>query len=511
MRRRQRETSGAAGTIGLLLLAAGLGAPGCSLNTSGVGDDDARVDTGDADVPPEDVVPDGEDDGPFDGPQCRRDAECGDLSCEDGWLRCVENRCTPMAPGECPQDDVPCTQNRCPGGPNACLTQVDSNRCSPGYSCDPDLGCVTDTRCTSDAACDDGIVCTIDRCAPDGEHCIHDPPDADGDTVGANLECDADGRNCQCRGGDCDDGDPTVSPNLPELCANGRDDDCDDGVDYADRDSSCTALPPHDSCATAVPLVVADGITEIPDDSTGVASRALTSWCVPGAAFDGPAVYYSLELTAQSQVVIDTIDCGFDTVISLFQGCDGAELICNDDRKPDPTAGSRFEHRRLEPGSYIVRVAGRVPDQAGPFTLHYTVRPAGGEASCDDPIEATDGGMFVGWLSDPGELLEHADRGSCVDAGTGTGDQERFVIRPAVPTDLLVDSAGTEFEHSIYLRGGDCTAFLADDACVEGSAGTGNQLFWPGWAGPAYVTVDWIPPAFVGGNPDRPYHLLILL
>ena len=57
--------------------------------------------------------------------------------------------------------------------------------------------------------------------------------DADGDGYGTVLE-----RSCDptlaARGGDCADGDASVSPAALEAC-NGRDDDCDGRVDEADR------------------------------------------------------------------------------------------------------------------------------------------------------------------------------------------------------------------------------------------------------------------------------------
>ncbi len=519
MRRRQRETSGVEGVRTVLLLVASLGTAGCSLDTSGLGDPDARTDTTDVDVPPVDVDADGEDDTPLDGPECQRDFDCGDLTCADGWLRCVDNRCVPMDPWECPQDLVLCTRNSCPGGSNACDSRPIAGRCTLGYVCNQDFGCTTTTSsCSSDGECGDGIACTVDRCVPgdaDGM-CIHDPEDADGDTVGGNYGwLESEGR-FECPGGDCDDTNPEISPDHPEICGNGIDDDCDTLADYADRDSTCTTLPPHDSCETAVPLVVDDRVPEVRDDlATEIESRPLDSWCVDGSRFEGRAAYFRLDLSGREgplRVVFDTKDCGFDTVLSLFQGCGGGapELICNDDRNGEPTSGSRFEHRRLDPGLYIVRVAGRWPDQAGAYTLRFSVEPAGGEASCGNPIDASDGGTFIGWLSDPGEIGEHTDRGSCVNDLTGAGDQERFVIRPPVPIDLFINSAGTQFPHALYLRGGDCTAFLSDDACVQGAAGAGEVLFLADWAGTAYITLDWVPPLTSSGNPDRPYQLLIL-
>jgi hypothetical protein len=42
---------------------------------------------------------------------------------------------------------------------------------------------------------------------------------------------DCDGHRAPPEGGDCDDLDPAISPSAKEICANGRDDDCDGGTD----------------------------------------------------------------------------------------------------------------------------------------------------------------------------------------------------------------------------------------------------------------------------------------
>ncbi|MBN1772158.1 MAG: putative metal-binding motif-containing protein [Deltaproteobacteria bacterium] len=516
MRRRQPETSGGRRTRAVLLLAAWLAAPACSLRTSGV-DDDVGTDATDVDVPPVDVVDDDGDDGPGpDGSECSSDDDCGDPTCAREWRHCLDGRCVPMGPWECPQDLVLCTSNVCTGGDSACI-ELRPPRCSPTYTCHEDFGCVNERSCSSDGECGDGIDCTIDSCAPGGLYCIHNPPDADADTVGGNFECNAEGRDCACPGGDCDDTDPTVSPDLPEVCRNGRDDDCDTLPDYTDTESACADLGDHDTCETAVPLIVDARFPLLTDELTEeLAVRELNSWCILGSSFDGRAAYFQLDLTGRpglSRVLFDTKDCGFDTVLSLFQGCGAGapELICNDNRHHDATVGSRFEHRRLEPGLYVVRVAGRWPDQFGTFELHFSVQDTGGEAGCGSPIEATDGGTFIGRLSDPGEALEGPDAGSCIRS-TSLGDQERFVVRPDGVVDLVADATGTPFDHAVYVRSGSCSGTPGtDNGCASGTSGAPAVLILPEWAGTAYLTLDWEPPMLTSGNPGQPYTLLILL
>jgi hypothetical protein len=83
-------------------------------------------------------------------------------------------------------------------------------------------------------ACSDGDVCTIDSCVEATSTCEHKLRDADLDGTPDN-HCIANG--------DCNDDDPKIGPQVPEVCQNNRDDNCDGMVDEA----ACAA-PKHDGC-----------------------------------------------------------------------------------------------------------------------------------------------------------------------------------------------------------------------------------------------------------------------
>jgi len=61
--------------------------------------------------------------------------------------------------------------------------------------------------------------------------------DSDGDTYGVTGQtrclCSPDGSYSASQGGDCEDGDGAIYPGAVEVCANGKDDDCDDETDEA--------------------------------------------------------------------------------------------------------------------------------------------------------------------------------------------------------------------------------------------------------------------------------------
>lgn len=94
-------------------------------------------------------------------------------------------------------------------------------RCDDGVLCNGAELCAAGGACLPGApeTCDDGEVCTADRCDVASDTCLHERDDRDDDGDGVTT-CD----------GDCDDGDPTVSPRAPEIC-DMRDDDCDGASD----------------------------------------------------------------------------------------------------------------------------------------------------------------------------------------------------------------------------------------------------------------------------------------
>lgn len=139
-------------------------------------------------------------------------------------------------------DTIACTIDACDKSLARCRHVPDDASCQNGVHCDGvercdgKLGC----RLGVPVACSDGDVCTIDNCIEASASCEHVLRDADGDGA-------PDG-HCIAKG-DCNDDDPTIGPNVPEVCQNNRDDDCDNTVDEAD----CSA-PKHDGCLD--PLVI---------------------------------------------------------------------------------------------------------------------------------------------------------------------------------------------------------------------------------------------------------------
>jgi hypothetical protein len=138
------------------------------------------------------------------------------------------------------------------------------------------------------------------RCVPFGRGCTSCVPGCDVDGDGFCFGTRTDGQPA----GDCNDNDPTVSPERVEICGNNVDDDCDDKVD--EICTTCTGemdCPSQQRCtaglcaACPVPCSAAScrfgAMAGVPD--SGVAGHCVTqgngcSVCTPTCDGDGDGV-----------------------------------------------------------------------------------------------------------------------------------------------------------------------------------------------------------------------------
>jgi hypothetical protein len=238
----------------------------------------------------------------------------------------------------CTDDGNECTLDECDGA-GACA--------HPGTS--------AGTPCT-----DDGEICTLDEC--DGAGICGHPPAASG------LACPDDGNACtldECDGAGacghppasggtpCDDGLACTGTGAPGI----DDDQCDGaGGCVGEFDPNCS-----DNCVDAAEAL--EGTN--PGNNTGFGTSQQVS-CAFNSTNDAWFVHTA---NCTGTLRFTTIGSSFDTVLTLFDDCGGAELACDDDGGPGLTSATDLAVTAGE--DYFIRIAGFNGAQ-GPISLNIT-------------------------------------------------------------------------------------------------------------------------------------------
>jgi hypothetical protein len=240
--------------------------------------------------------------------------------------------------GQC-DDGVACSFDACDPDRHRCRHTPDDSRCDDGVYCNGREVCVVALGCRGGAVvtCEDGDACSIDRCVEASRACTHALRDADGDGD-PDAHCSA--------GHDCDDRDPTVSSARAEVCANGKDDDCDGAID---EDPCVTSSA--DTCATAR-VVTAPGTYALP---TAGARKDYAASCGVSLASAARDVVLQIVVPpgpARDLDVWATTTAG-EVSVALQRTCGDStsEVACG------PGAStSRSRGRSLAPGTYTAIV-----------------------------------------------------------------------------------------------------------------------------------------------------------
>lgn len=194
--------------------------------------------------------------------------------------------------------------------------------------------------------------------------------DLDGDGAGAGAVL---AQSCLPPGGglvpaaagvDCRPFDAEVLPGLPEDCTDGRDQDCDGDVDCLDAD--CAA---HATCVgPCVQKLWAPG--SIPAQTGGSTLVAGTD-AFQGSCNNNNGNDFALWFVppVSGQLSFNLSGTSWDTILFALDGCEGAELACNDD---EPVRNLLWSTVSLDvtAGEPIVLVVdGYAPSELGAFHI----------------------------------------------------------------------------------------------------------------------------------------------
>lgn len=330
--------------------------------------DDAPAPADDAAVTDAPAADTSEGDAPVSDVACATNQDCDDGVYCNGAERCAGGLC---APGVDPCDDrYSCTRDVCDEAGRRC-TRVpddsmcgDTNACNGVERCDPTSpGALPGTGCQpvredSLVDCDDRNTCTLDAC-DERLGCVHSPRDLDGDGYVA-ASCTLDGTPSGPPGNDCNDSDARVFPGSPEVCDDGRDNNCNNLTDYAD---TAACQPTNDACARAqvINAPTSGTVTAVGSTSGLTATTALSC----GSSSGRPTALYRFTLTAPQDIALTDDDAVSGTTlgaIALLTSCaPAAELRCARGATGSPATPPSLQLRSLPAGTYFVAVQTSTP------------------------------------------------------------------------------------------------------------------------------------------------------
>ena len=246
-----------------------------------------------------------------------------------------------------------------------------------------------------------------------------------------------------------------------------------------DPDGNCHPPPPppiNDECAGALPITYGEmiGYTE-----EGTLSAAPS--CAGGETTD---VWYVFSAETTDTVTFSTCSyANFDTSLSIFDGCGGTRLACNDD---DLSCGleSTVTLEVTAGNDYYLRVSG-YGGQFGSFVLSAQSATSGGEACGGDLLPASSAGFETGldgvattglWhrtnacrTQDPDHPSDYAlyfgDDGTC-DYATGQAEQGYATA----PVDLTAAEGTVRLSYETILQWTGGGELVSLDASTDAGA-----------------------------------------
>lgn len=353
-------------------------------------------------------------------------------------------------------DGIACTFDTCDLTLGRCHNAPDDSQCQDGVYCngmeicEPKHGCVPGVPVT----CGDTDECMIGTCVEASQSCKYVVRDADGDG-------DPDGH---CPGGhDCDDNDPTVSSLLPEVCANGKDDNCNGLVD----ETPCVS-PKYDTCLD--PLQISASGTYTMD--TAGATFAYPTSCglgsMPGARELVAAVILPAGAPVDVEVTATSTSAPVSVAIAGQCGDASTELACGPAFSA-PQGGGVARARARALGSAAAASAYPVYVQSAPgtpLTLDVQILPpvpAPTNVTCGTAAPITPGVPFAAEILDVAQNVGSA-------CATKMGQLVySFTLASSSNVDVYASSTDGDGAPMISLRDTGCALPSDEISCLSSS------------------------------------------
>ena len=236
-------------------------------------------------------------------------------------------------------DKIACTTDKCDATIKRCRYTGDATLCDDAVYCNGQETCLAGLGCKPGApvTCSDNDPCTIGLCDEPTRACTTTQRDSDGDG-------DPDDHCVKKR--DCNDADPTVSSLASEICANGKDDNCDGKID----EQGCVTAK-GDACTS--PLAFTMGTTTL--STVGATFSFLTKCNMPSPTSAHDVVgTFTVPAGANRDVEVTASSGGSYIAVAVMGTCGDTttEKSCD-----FSTTLARTRTRNLAPGTYTIWVA----------------------------------------------------------------------------------------------------------------------------------------------------------